>query len=98
MSSSSIGSITILVTTPSVTRADNCASEVIVSPAAGNTCTVGAAWYPEPPFVTVIAVICPPLTVAVAVAPAPGPYTVVTFSSSNDNISSNLCSVRPFVW
>ena len=42
-SASTIGSITTLVTAPSVTRADNCASEVIVSPAAGNTCTVGAA-------------------------------------------------------
>ena len=42
-------------------------------------------------------VIAPPLTVAVNVAPAPGPCIVVTLASSKDNISSNLCSVNPFV-
>ena len=81
---------------PFSTRACAVACVVIVSPAAANICTGGAAVYPEPPLTTVKSVTAPPLTVAVICAPAPGPYTSST-ASSKFNASSNLCNVAPFV-
>ena len=57
----------------------------------------GAALYPVPPLVTVIAETAPLVSVAVATSPAPGPLIVVTPASSNARINSYRCKVNPFV-